>query len=52
MPIYTYWCYECLTEFDSRRSIEDRDKPVICPVCKVARELGRLITKPAGIIVR
>jgi putative FmdB family regulatory protein len=35
MPVYEYQCPRCGTVYEETRKIDDRDKPVRCPKCKV-----------------
>ena len=49
MPVYTYRCKECGTEFDVQLGFND-PKPEVCPKCG-ARALRR-VYKPVGIIFK
>ncbi|MFQ5860112.1 MAG: FmdB family zinc ribbon protein [Dehalococcoidia bacterium] len=42
MPIYEYHCSKCRSEFEQRRSIEERDASATCPAC--GDESRRLIS--------
>jgi len=33
MPIYEYHCQECGNSFEEIRSMEERDKGLVCPKC-------------------
>ncbi len=33
MPIYEYYCQECGSSFEEIRSMEERDKGLVCPKC-------------------
>jgi putative FmdB family regulatory protein len=34
MPFYEYMCPDCMTRFDKRRSISQRDNLAQCPNCR------------------
>ena len=42
MPVYEFRCSSCGHIFDSRRSIDLRDDPALCPQCQ--EESHRLIS--------
>jgi len=53
MPVYEYKCPKCGAVYEETRKIDDRDKPVTCPKCKVNAErvLSGFATK-IGFYVR
>ena len=40
MPLYEYACRDCDHFFTARRSADDRDRPLECPLCASSR-VGR-----------
>ena len=34
MPLYVYSCPECEIEIEERRTIDEADMPVVCPICQ------------------
>jgi putative FmdB family regulatory protein len=52
MPIYEYFCPQCKTEFELRLTINEFDRPELCPKChSIAQKLiSSFSTKNAGNI--
>ena len=44
MPTYVYACPNCEAVFERERPVDDRDVPLLCPVCET--ESPRKVTSP------
>lgn len=51
MPLYDYECRKCGAEFDTLRSIRDKDEDVECPVCH-EHDCRRKVSLTASEILR
>lgn len=50
MPVYTYRCEICSSQFDHQQGFNDKP-PSKCPVCGAEKQLNR-VYRPVGVIFK